>query len=217
MPYIASNLIPLVAADSFTLWLYKTTDTRATVLSTGYFSAARTRLLAGHMVVLEAADATALLPVRTNAEVGNGLVVDASSSPLRLTGAGAMSLDADVAAAAVARCISLNALPSGVNEGETFTVRVTASGATSAVRFSILNASGAVVLGPSTAAVSSGSASVTFNAPAPGNGYLVKVEDAADSLVAQTSPSFVVLAAFALLVETGLGLLMAEAGTRLVM
>ena len=217
MPYIASNLIPLVAADSFTLWLYRTTDTRATVLSAGYFAAARTRLLAGHMVVLEAADATALLPVRTNAEVGNGLVVDASSSPLRLTGAGAMRLGADLAAAAVARCVLLGAVPSGVNEGETFTVRATASGATSSVRFSILNASGAVVLGPSTAAVTSGSASATFSAPVPGNGYRVKVEDAADALVAQTSPSFVVLAAFALLVESGFGLLMAEAGTRLVM
>ncbi|HEY8609967.1 MAG TPA: hypothetical protein VIL69_01600, partial [Roseomonas sp.] len=95
MSYIASNLIPLVAADSFTLWLYRTTDTRATVLSAGYFSAAGSRLLAGHMVVLEAADATAILPVRSNAEVGNGLVVDASSSPLRLSTGGSLDLTTD--------------------------------------------------------------------------------------------------------------------------
>jgi hypothetical protein len=216
MSYIASNLVTLVAADSFTLWLYKTTDTRATVLSPGYFSAAGNRLLAGHMMVLEAADAAAILPVRSNAEVGNGLVVDALSSPLRLTGAGSLDIEADLAAAAVARCISLGAMPSGVNEGETFTVQATASGATTVVKFSILNASGTVVRGPTSATVTAGSASATFTAPTPGNGYCLKVEDAADALVTQISPSFVVLSAFALLVESGLGML-AEAGTRLVM
>ena len=216
MSYIASNLIPIVAADSFTLWLYKTTDTRATVLSAGYFAAAGNRLLSGHMVVLQAADATAIIPVRASAEVGNGLVVDATSSPLRLTGAGSLDLGADLAAAAVARCVNLGPMPSGVNQGETFTVQAAASGATSSVKFSILNAAGAVVVGPTSATVTSGSAIATFTAPVPGNGYRLKVEDAADALVAQISPSFVVLSAFALLIESGLGLL-AETGGRLVM
>ena len=216
MSYIASNLIPIVAADSFTLWLYKTTDTRATVLSAGYFAAAGNRLLSGHMVVLQAADATAIIPVRASAEVGNGLVVDATSSPLRLTGAGSLDLGADLAAAAVARCVNLGPMPSGVNQGETFTVQAAASGATSSVKFSILNAAGAVVVGPTSATVTSGSAIATFTAPVPGNGYRLKVEDAADALVAQISPSFVVLSAFALLIESGLCLL-AETGGRLVM
>ncbi|MBB5692347.1 hypothetical protein [Muricoccus pecuniae] len=216
MPYNSSNLIPLVAADSFTLWLYKTTDSRATVLSAGYFTPAANRLLAGHMVVLQASDATALLPVRSNAEVGNGLVVDASSSPIRLSGAGSLDLGADLAAAAIARCVSLGAMPSGVNEGETFTVHATASGATTNLRFSILDAAGSVVRGPITVAVAAGVASTTFTAPTPGNGYRLKVEDAADALVALLSPSFVVLPAFALLLESGFNLL-AETGTRLVM
>jgi hypothetical protein len=112
--------------------------------------------------------------------------------------------------------VTLGAVPSGVNQGETFTVQATASGATTMLKFSVLNAAGAVVLGPTSVAVSSGSASATFTAPSPGNGYRLKVEDAADALVAQLSPSFVVLSAFALLVESGLGLL-AEAGGRLVM
>jgi hypothetical protein len=44
----------------------------------------------------------------------------------------------------------------------------------------------------------------------------VKVEDAADSLVVQVSPSFVVLSAFALLLENGTSLLR-ETGDRLVL
>ncbi|SHJ57909.1 hypothetical protein SAMN02745194_02888 [Roseomonas rosea] len=216
MPYVASNLIPLVAADSFTLWLYKTTDTRAAVLSSGYFGAAANRLLPGHMIVLQAADASAILPVRGNAEVGNGLVVDASSSPLRLTAAGSLDLGADLSVTAVARCVSLAAMPSGVNEGETFTVQATASGASTMLKFSVLDATGAVVLGPTSAAVTAGMASATFPSPSPGTGYRLKVEDAADPLVMQLSPSFVVLSAFALLMESGLSLL-SESGNRLVM
>jgi hypothetical protein len=216
MPYVASNLIPLVAADSFTLWLYKTTDTRAAVLSAGYFGAAANRLLPGHMMVLQAADSVALLPVRSRAEIGNGLVVDASSSPLRLSAAGSLDLGADLSVPAVARSVGLTALPSGVNEGETFTVQATASGATATLVFSVLNAAGAVVLGPTSAPVMAGTASVTFPAPLPGNGYRVKVADAEDALVSQISPSFVVLSAFALLMENGLSLL-TESGSRLVM
>jgi hypothetical protein len=216
MPYIASNLLPLIAADSFTLWLYKTTDTRATVLSAGYFAAAGNRLLPGHMIVLQAADATAMLPVRSNAEVGNGIVIDATSSPLRLTGAGSLDFDADLTATAVARSVALGAIPAGVNQGETFTVQAAASGAVTSLKFSVLDAAGTVVLGPTSAAVSAGSASATFTAPIPGNGYRLKVEDEADPLVVQISPSFVVLAAFALLIESGMSLLL-EAGGRLIL
>jgi hypothetical protein len=216
MPYIASNLVPLVAADSFTLWLYKTTDTRATVLAPGYFTAAASRLLPGHMLVLQAGDASAILPVRAGAAVGNGLVVDASSPPLRLSAVGSLDFDTDLAATAVARCLTLGAMPSGVNQGETFTVQASVSGPVTTLKFSILNAAGAVVLGPISANVSAGSASATFTAPSPGNGYRVKVEDAADSLVVQVSPSFVVLSAFALLLENGTSLLR-ETGGRLVL
>ncbi|MBP0446734.1 hypothetical protein J8J14_18320 [Roseomonas sp. SSH11] len=216
MPFMASSLIPLVAADSFTLWLYRTTDTRAAVLSPGYFGAAADRLRAGHMLLLGAADAAAILPVRSGAEVGNGLVLDAASSPLRLAATGSLGFSADLSASAVARCVSLLAMPSGVNEGESFTVQAMAAGATSAVLFSVLDRGGTVILGPATAPVTAGLASASFGAPPPGTGYRVKVEDAADPLVAQISPSFVVLSAFALLMESGLSLL-AESGQRLVL
>ena len=216
MSFIANSLISLVAADSFTLWLYKTTDSRATVLSPGYFNGAAGRLLPGHMVVVQAGDATAILPVRNNGEVGNGIVVDANSAPLRLTGAATLGIETDLSVTAVARGVTLGAMPSGLNEGQNFTVRASASGATTTLKFSVLNSLGAPVLGPTSVPVAAGSASATFAAPTPGNGYRVKVEDALDPLVAQVSPSFVVLSAFALLLESGVSMLM-EAGGRMVM
>lgn len=216
MPYIASNLISLVAADSFTLWLYKTTDLRATVLSPGYFSNAGGRLLPGHMVVVQAGDATSILPVRNNGEVGNGIVVDASSAPLRLGAAGSLAIEASLTASATARGVTLGAMPSGLNQGQNFTIQASASGATSTLSFSVLNAAGNPVLGPTSIPVAAGSATATFPAPTPGNGYRVKVEDAADALVVQLSPSFVVLSAFALLLESGVSLLI-EAGGRVAM
>ena len=127
MPYIASNLISLVAADSFTLWLYKTTDSRATVLSPGYFSNAAGRLLPGHMVVVQAGDATSILPVRNNGEVGNGIVVDATSAPLRLVARGSLSIEADLTASAVARGVTLGSMPSGLTQGQSFTVQASAA------------------------------------------------------------------------------------------
>jgi len=219
MAYLATNLVPLVVADSFTLWLYKTPDSRAAALSPGYFGPARAQLLPGHIVVLQAGDAASILPVRSGAEVGNGLVLDASSPPLRLARAVALGLDADLAAGAVARCVTLGAMPNGLRQGQSFTVQAAVSGATASLRFSVLNGAGATVLGPTTAAVASGAASATFQAPAAGNGYRLKVEDAADPLVTQTSPSFVVTIATAvavLLLESGLGLL-TETGSRLLL
>jgi len=216
MAFTPGNLIPLIAADSFALWLYRTADTRAAVLAAGYFAAARDRLLPGHLIVLQAADAATFLPVRGNAEVGNGIVLDASLSPLRLAAAGSLEMEADLAAAAVARSVSLGAVPAGVNEGESFTVQAAAAGATATLRFTVLDAAGAAVRGPVSVPVSGGAASTTFAAPTPGTGYRLKVEDAADALVAQLSPSFVVLSAFALLIESGASLL-AETGRRLVL
>ncbi|MFH5924080.1 hypothetical protein [Roseomonas xinghualingensis] len=216
MSYVVSNLVPLVAADSFTLWLYKTTDSRATVLAPGYFATAASRLLPGHLLVLQAGDASAILPVRAGGAVGNGLVLDATSPPLRLPAAGSLDFSADLAASAAARCLTLGAMPNGVNQGETFSVQASASGAVTTLKFSILNAAGAVVLGPVSATVTAGSASATFTAPSPGSGYRLKVEDEADSLVMQISPSFVVLSAFALLIESGTNLLL-ETGGRLIL
>ncbi|WP_426958900.1 hypothetical protein [Muricoccus radiodurans] len=216
MPYSASTLVPLVAAGGFTLWHYRTADTRAAVLAAGYFSTAANQLLPGHLVILQANDAMAFLPVRSGAAVGNGLVVDATSAPISLTAGGSLDIEADLAASAVARCLSLGPVPSGLTVGDSFTVQANVTGPVSTVRFAILNAASAEVVGPTTATVSAGTASATFAAPSPGTGYRLRAVDAAEPLVAQISPSFVVTAAFALLIESGLGLLV-ENGSRIIL
>ncbi|WP_376088652.1 hypothetical protein ACE7GA_16515 [Roseomonas sp. CCTCC AB2023176] len=214
MPYEPQNLIPLVAADNFSMWLYRTTDTRAVVLAPGYFATATNRLRPGHIVVVQAGDATSILPVREGGGVGNGLVVDASSPALRLTAAGLLDFDAALTATAVARCLTLGPVPAGLNVGEAFAIGATVTGPVATVRFTLLDAAGNVAAGPNDVAVAGGAATTTFTAPAAANGYRLRAADAAEPLVTQTSPSFVVLSAFALLLETGAGLLL-ENGARL--
>ncbi len=214
MAYDPTALTPLIAADAFSMWYYRTADTRAAVLADGYFATATNRLLAGHVLLLQAGDATSILPVREGGAVGNGLVVDASSPPLRLTTTGTLDFSADLSASAVARCLSLSPVPAGINVGETFDVGATVTGPVATVRFAVLNGAGATVVGPTDAAVAGGAAQASFTAPAAGTGYRVRASDPADTLVTQTSPSFVVLSAFALLLEAGAGMLL-ESGSRL--
>ena len=214
MAYDPTSLSPLIAADAFSMWYYRTADTRAAVLAPGYFATATNRLLPGHVLVLQAGDATAILPVREDGAVGNGLVVDASAPPRRLNAAGTLDFSADLSATAVARCLSLSPVPAGINVGEVFDVGATVTGPVATVRFAVLNAAGNTVVGPTDAAVAGGAATASFAAPSAGTGYRVRAADPADTLVVQTSPSFVVLSAFALLVESGAGVLL-ESSARL--
>jgi hypothetical protein len=85
MPFNALNLSELVASDDISLWFYRTTDTRAAVLAPGYFVSVADRLLSGHIIICRASDSMAFLPVRTGGAVGNGLVLDSTAAPLRLT------------------------------------------------------------------------------------------------------------------------------------
>ena len=59
----------------------------------------------------------------------------------------------DLAATAVARCLSLGPVPAGINTGEAFQVGATVTGPIGTVRFTLLNAAGTTVAGPSDAAV----------------------------------------------------------------
>lgn len=167
MSYDPQNLIPLVAADTFSLWLYRTTDTRAAVLAPGFFATATNRLRPGHVLVLQAGDATAFLPVRENGAVGNGLVVDASSPALRLNAAGALDFGADLAASAVARCLTLGPVPAGINVGEDFAIGATVTGPVATVRSTFLDAGGSAIGTPQGVAVAGGAATTAFTAPSP--------------------------------------------------
>ncbi|WBV44151.1 hypothetical protein [Pseudoroseomonas cervicalis] len=213
MPFDPRGLSSLASTDSFTLWLYVTTDTRAAVLAPGYFAAAATRLQPGHLIVLQSADSLTFIPVLSNNGVGNGLVLNASAPPLRLNAFADLAFDFSIPpVAAVARSVALDPLPSGLYTGRSFTVAARTSGPVATLVFSLLNAAGAVVAGPVSVPVASGSASTSFTAPDPGSGYRIRVVDAAEPLAAQSSPFFVVTEPYALLTEAGGSVLAADGG-----
>jgi hypothetical protein len=213
MPFDARGLTALANTDSFTLWLYVTTDTRAAVLAPGYFTAAIPRVKPGHVILLEAADAIVLMPVLASGGVGNGLVLSATAAPLRLQAEADLAFEMTIGpVAAQARSVALDPLPSGLYVGRVFSVSARVSGPVTAVVFAMLNAAGAVIAGPASVPVAAGSASTDFTAPSPGSGYRIRVTDAAEPLATQTSASFVVTEPFALLTETGLSLTGIEGG-----
>ncbi|WP_419896378.1 hypothetical protein [Roseomonas sp. USHLN139] len=213
MPFDARGLTALANTDSFTLWLYITTDTRAAVLAPGYFTAAISRLKPGHVILLEAADAIVLMPVLANGNVGNGLVLSATAAPIRINVEVALLFEMTIeAVTAQTRSVALDPLPSGLYVGRVFTAAARTSGPVSSVIFSLLNAAGTAIAGPTTVAVSAGSASIDFTAPSPGSGYRIRVADAAEPLATQTSSSFVVTEPYALLTEAGLSLVGSEGG-----
>ncbi|HWL79881.1 MAG TPA: hypothetical protein VNR89_02930 [Roseomonas sp.] len=204
MPFDPRGLSSLASTDSFTLWLYVTSDTRAAVLAPGYFASVTDRLQPGHVVVLQSADSLTFLPVRSSAGVGNGLVLDASAPPLRLNANSAFGLQFSMApVAVVARSVALDPVPTGLYVGRSFTVGARATGPVTTLVFTMLNAAGAVIAGPVSVSAASGSASASFTAPDPGTGYRIRVADAQEPLAAQTSTSFVVTEPFALLTESG--------------
>lgn len=216
MAFDARNLSPLESAGGFTMWLYTTTDTRAAVLAPGYFASVADKLLPGHLLLLQSADSLSLIPVRSGGAVGNGLVLDASAPPVRITVGAALSMLFSLGAAVQTRTVALDPIPAGLYIGRSFTVAARVTGPVGTLQFSILNAAGNVVSGPISVAVSSGSASVTFNAPAAGSGYRIRVQDADEPLVMQLSATFVVTEPFVLLTENGDTLLMQDGGGLLV-
>jgi hypothetical protein len=199
------------------MWLYTTTDTRAAVLAPGYFASVADKLMPGHLILLQTADALSLIPVRSNGAVGNGLVLDATAPPVRLNVGAALKIRFSLAAATVqTRTVALDPVPAGLYIGRSFTVSARVTGPVSTLIFSIVNAAGSVVAGPVSASALSGSASVTFAAPAAGSGYRVVVRDASEPLVTQTSSSFVVTEPYVLMTEAGATLLMQDGGELLV-
>jgi hypothetical protein len=209
MPFDASDLAPLVASDQTTLWFYRTGDARAAVLAPGYFPAAA-GLQPGHVILLQAADSMALLPVRFAGAVGNGIVLDTTPAPLVLTARGGGSFRFAATASAIARTLALQPLPVGLVIDRAIGVSATVSGAVASVVFTLRNGTGAQVGSTVAAPVAAGSAVAQFTIATPGL-YRVEASDAAEPLVAQTSSGFFVSPPFTLLTEAGFQLL-AETG-----
>jgi hypothetical protein len=212
MPFDNTALTSLVANSGFTLWLYRTADTRATALAAGYFSGASARLAAGDVIFLQASDALTLTTVRTGTTVAGGIVVDTFAAPFRVNRSAAQRFSIRQAVTAVAMTVLLAPLAGGLVSGGAVQAQAAITGPVAQVSFSIRDAVGTTVSGPQSATVSGGNASATLTAPAAGSGYRLRVEAVGFPSVADTSPAFAVSAPYALLVQTGDTLLEQDGG-----
>ncbi len=214
MPFDAAALTPLIAGSGFTLWLYRTEDPRSIAVAPGYFAPAAARLETGDLILLQAADAVALLPVRAGDVVATGLLVDTAAAPFRAERGAAQRFQLRQAAAAVVQTIVLAPLAAGLVAGGTVRAEARVAGPVAEVAFTLSDQAGTTLRGPTTAPVAAGTASITFPAPAAGTGYRMRAEAVGAPLVADVSAPFNVSAPFALLLQGG-GTLRAEDGDRL--
>lgn len=212
MPFDPTALVTLTATESFTLWHYATRDTRAQTLAAGYFGPALERLRPGHVILVVAADAISMLPVRSSAATGNGLVLDAGNAPLRATVGAVATYDFAFSATAVASAIGLGAIPGRLTQGQSIAVAASVTGSATSVVFSIRDATDAVVAGPVTAPVGAGAAGAILTLPGIGSGYRLRVEVLGNPALFAVSPPFVVTPPFALLLQAGGRLLLQQGG-----
>ncbi|MBR0670184.1 hypothetical protein [Neoroseomonas soli] len=216
MSFSVSELSALTSANGFTLWHYRTADDRATVLAPGYFAAAATYLLPGDIVIVQAADATAMVPIRGGTLPGSGVTVDGSGSTPALLRSATLRVDVMLSAAAAARAIQLDALPALLFANDPLPVGATITGPVTQVTFSLRNSAGVDVVPAKTVAVAGGRASTTFIAPPPAGGYRIRVIETGDPTLATFSPPFAVAQPPRLLIEAG-GSLLLENGALLLL
>lgn len=216
MPFIASDLSVLTSANGFTLWHYRTLDDRATVLAPGYFSAAKTLLRPGDIAIVQASDATALVPIRGGTVAGGGVTVDGSGGAPALLRSATLLADIMVSAAAVVRAIVLDALPGIVLANDIIQVAATVTGPMGQVTFVLADADGSDAAPPQTVPVVAGRASASLAAPAAGSGFRIRAFEPADPTLFTLSPPFVVAPPPRLLTEAG-GRLLLESGATLLL
>jgi hypothetical protein len=212
MPFSPTTLVPLIQASGFTFWHYRTNDLRAEVAGAAYFSAASARLRPGDLMLLQAADAMAMVPVRANAATGPGVSLDGALAPIALTRSLAQNFRLTQTIAAVVRTIVLAPIVAGVMAGSSIPVSAQVAGPISQVVVTLRNASGSVIPPARLVTVSQGYATVAVPAPPPGSGYRIRVEDAADPSIAATSRAFSVSDDIRLLRTEEGGLLLQEDG-----
>ena len=208
-----ASLTPLIQTNAFSFWHYRTNDSRAAVGANGYFAPAAALLRSGDLVLVQANDALALLPMRSNAALGAGVTLDSGLGPVRLSRTAATRFAFRQAALAVVRSLILAPLAAGLNVGTSLPVSARVVGPVSQVVFSLRDASGAVVPPVRVATVNAGVASAVLPTPPVGGGYRIRVEDVADPTLAAVSPSFSVTADLRLLLSEAAARLTTEGGT----
>ncbi|MBK1656946.1 hypothetical protein [Paracraurococcus ruber] len=215
MPFSPANLNALIQTGYFSLWHYRTTDTRATASAAGYFAPVAASLKPGDLMILQAADAMALVPLRSNAVLGTGVTLDGAVTPVSLLRSVAFGLRASQAASAIVRTLVLAPLAAGFLVGGSIPVSATVTGPVAQVVFSLRDATGSVIPPAQTVAVTGGTAAASFPVPPVGSGYRIRVEDASDPSISASTRSFSVAPGQGLiLLETG-DTLVTEAGDRL--
>ena len=203
MPFSALGLSALTSANGFTLWHYRTEDLRATVLAPGYFAPASAQLQPGDIVIVQASDSTALVPIRGGTIAGGGVTVDGSGSAPSLLRSASLVADLDIAALAIPRAIVLDTIGTLLFEGETLSTGATLTGPVAQVTFTLLTSGGVNAAPPQTVPVTGGRAGVSFAVPPPGGGYRLRAVETADPALFALSPPFAVTFPPKLLLEAG--------------
>ena len=208
MPFSPNALIPLIQSGSFSLWHYRSADLRIEIAAPGYFNAAAGRLRPGDVMILQAADAMAMLPVRSNALTGPGVTLDGAVTPVALTRSVAQIFGITQAAAAVVRTIVLAPLVAGVIAGTAIPVQAQVNGPVSQVVVSLRDGGGRLVPPAQTLTVSQGYVTAALPTPPVGTGYRIRIEDPLDPSLSATSRAFSILPDLRLVLsEEGLRLL----------
>lgn len=215
MPFIATNLTVLSAANGFTLWHYRTTDLRAEAEAPGYFTPAAERARVGDIILVQANDGTAMLPLRSGNITGAPVVLDALGAPPTIQRSANLPFSLGLTANPEARAITFDAFPEAIEPGASIPVAVTILGNISNITFQLRNMAG-TVLATLSAAVANRRASVLFPAQAPGGGYHIRAYNTADVSHAIISVPFAIGAPPRLLTEDS-GILLLEQGGQLLL
>lgn len=214
MPFIDTDLVPLIQTVRFSLWHYRSTDVLTTITAPGYFSPAAARLRAGDLMVMQAADAMTILPLRANAAVGPGVVLDGAVAPIALTRSVAQTFRMVQAAGAVVSTIILAPLVAGVIMGTAIPVSAQVVGPISQVVVSLRDAQGVIIPPVQTVLVEQGYVTTTLPTPAVGSGYRIRIEDVNETISA-TSRSFNILPDLRLILDEESSRLLQEDGSAL--
>ena len=215
MPFIATDLTALSAANGFTLWHYRTTDSREEVQSADYFISAIQLMRPGDIVMAQAADATALLPIRAGNLAGAGLTLDAAGIPPEIRRSSTLTFKLTLSGATQVRAIILDPMPEAIEPGASIPVGVSILGSIANLTLQLINAAG-TVLASQNAAVGAGRASAIFAAQSPGGGYRIIARNAADTAHSSASTPFAIGTAPRLLTEEG-RLMLLETGGQLLL
>ena len=215
MAFSSANLSALIQGNNFTLWHYRTADVRTVVTAAGYFAPVAGSLRAGDLMMLQTADAVALLPVRSGPALGTGVTLDGAVGPFNTVRSVAQGFRFGQVAAAVVRTIILAPFAAGIVAGTSIPVSASVVGPISQVVFSLRDGSGAVVPPVQVVDVVGGAAAASFATPPVGSGYRIRVEDAADPGLTVLSRSFNIGPDLKLLLVENDARLLTEAGRAL--